>query len=88
MLDKQRYTLEHKYVILIAFPLQQWFRQRAPVFRYTYIACLVFFNVLILFHTHLEFQNGHYSSGVSNARVRFIAAMRATCPFCLIARNV
>jgi hypothetical protein len=28
-------------VILIAFPQEQWFRERAPVLRYTYIACLV-----------------------------------------------
>jgi hypothetical protein len=26
---------------LIAFPQQQWFRERASVLRYTYIACLV-----------------------------------------------
>jgi hypothetical protein len=31
----------HKYVIFIAFPLQLWFRERASVLRYTYIACLV-----------------------------------------------
>jgi hypothetical protein len=30
-----------EYVILIAFPLQQWLRQRARMLRYTYIACLV-----------------------------------------------
>jgi hypothetical protein len=29
-----------KYVILIAFPLQQWLDERASVLRYTYIACL------------------------------------------------
>ena len=34
-----------KYVILIAFPQQQWFRKLASVLRHTYIACLVF-----LFH--------------------------------------
>ena len=28
-------------VILIAFPLQQWFRERASLLRYTYIACIV-----------------------------------------------
>jgi hypothetical protein len=28
-------------VILIAFPLQQWLRERASVLRYTYIDCLV-----------------------------------------------
>jgi hypothetical protein len=30
-----------EYVILIAFPLQQWSHERASVSRYTYIACLV-----------------------------------------------
>lgn len=32
---------EYKYVILIAFPLQQWLRERTPMLRYTHIACLV-----------------------------------------------
>jgi hypothetical protein len=30
----------HKYVLLIAFPQQLWFRQPASVLRCTYIACL------------------------------------------------
>jgi len=30
------------YIILIAFPLQQWLHERASVLRFTYIACLVF----------------------------------------------
>jgi hypothetical protein len=30
-----------KYVILIAFPLQQWLHGRASMFCYTYIACLL-----------------------------------------------
>jgi len=30
-----------KYVILIAFLLQQWLHERASVLNYTYIACLV-----------------------------------------------
>ena len=29
------------YLFLMAFPCQQWFRERASVLRYTYIACLV-----------------------------------------------
>jgi hypothetical protein len=28
-------------IILIAFPLQQWFRERSSVLRCTYIACLI-----------------------------------------------
>ena len=51
MLDKQGYTHAHAHapayththtpVIFIAFPRQQSLRERAPVLRYTYIACLV-----------------------------------------------
>jgi hypothetical protein len=29
------------YVTLIAFPLQQWLRERASVLRYTYLGCRV-----------------------------------------------
>ena len=31
------------FVILVTFPLQRWFRERASVLRYTYIACIVQF---------------------------------------------
>jgi hypothetical protein len=37
------HTHTQQYVILIAFPQQQWFRERASMLRYTYIACLVLF---------------------------------------------
>jgi len=30
-----------EYVILIAFPLQQWLHERTSLLHYTYIACLV-----------------------------------------------
>ena len=30
-----------EYVILIAFPLQQWLSEGTAMLRYTYIACLV-----------------------------------------------
>ena len=30
-----------QYVILIAFPQQQWLHERASLLRYTYIACPV-----------------------------------------------
>ena len=40
MLDTQSYKHTHN-VTLIAFPLQQWLRERCAVLRYTYIACLV-----------------------------------------------
>jgi len=31
-----------EYVILIAFPLQQWLRERASMLGYTYTACPVY----------------------------------------------
>ena len=34
-----------EYVILIAFPLQQWLNERASMLRHTYIACLVFVTI-------------------------------------------
>ena len=39
------YTHEHtdQYVILMAFPQQQWFLERASMLRYTYITRLVNF---------------------------------------------
>ena len=30
-----------EYVILIAFPLQQWLHERASILRYAYINCLI-----------------------------------------------
>ena len=35
-----------EYVILIAFPRQQWLCKRASMLCYTYIACLVIYNYL------------------------------------------
>jgi len=32
-----------EYVILIAFPRQQWLHERASMLRYMYIACFVYF---------------------------------------------
>ena len=32
-----------EYVIVFAFPLQQWLRERISLLRYTYIACLAVF---------------------------------------------
>jgi len=30
-----------EYVVIIAFPLQQWFHERASKLRYTHVDCLV-----------------------------------------------
>ena len=37
------HTHKQKYVILIAFPRQQRFRERTSIFHYNYIACIVQF---------------------------------------------
>ena len=37
-----------QYAIIIAFPLQQWLHERASMLRYTYIACIVEFNLKII----------------------------------------
>jgi len=31
-----------QYVMFIAFPLQQWLRERVSMLRYTYIGCIVY----------------------------------------------
>jgi len=33
--------MHSEYVIIVAFPLRQWFHERACMLRYTYIAWLV-----------------------------------------------
>ena len=43
-----------EYIILIAFPLQRWLRERARNLRYTYIACLVILHLLLLSLTLLQ----------------------------------
>ena len=49
-------TTHLEYVILIAFPRQQWLRERASL-RSTYIACLVLHKVyLLLFSGDLRFE--------------------------------
>ena len=45
MLVNEGYKHTHsEYVTVFAFPVQQWWLERASVLRYTYIACLVSFN--------------------------------------------
>jgi hypothetical protein len=37
----RKHSHTDQYVILTAFPQQRWFRERASILRYNYIACLV-----------------------------------------------
>ena len=43
-----------QYIILIAFPQQQWLCERATMLRYTYVACLVrsVIKIALLFFVH------------------------------------
>ena len=42
-LGKKGYIHTHsEYVILLAFPRQQWLLEGTSILRYTYIACLVY----------------------------------------------
>ena len=66
-------THTHQYVILIAFPRQQWFRERASVLRYTCTACIVRIRILdsttlwILFLFHGVFNTARLSTYYSYA---------------------
>jgi hypothetical protein len=42
---KRMHAHTDQYVILIAFPQQQWLRKRASMLRYTYIACVVYYTL-------------------------------------------
>ena len=51
----RRRTLS-EYLMLIAFPLQQWLHERASVSHYTYIACLNFrFSPCIIIVNHFYY---------------------------------
>ena len=34
-------NIHSKFVLLIAFPVQQWLHERASMLRYTYIGCVI-----------------------------------------------
>ena len=38
---QRKHAHTDQYVTLVAFPQQEWFRERATVLRYTHIACIV-----------------------------------------------
>jgi hypothetical protein len=63
-----------EYVILIAFPLQQWFRERASTIRYTYIATPRSFiyapkSYFRKFKQHVKKESSHTAQDKSNNRV-------------------
>ena len=78
-----------EYVILIAFPLQQWLLGSASVLYYTYIACLFFLNIHLI-HVHLGLSRGLYLSGDSNKSVYefLFVTLRATCPTQLVLHDL
>jgi hypothetical protein len=58
----QTHTHTQKYVVLVAFLRQQWFRECTSILRYTYIACLVI----------LRFRNNTIGKNVANALYFYI----------------
>jgi hypothetical protein len=68
-----------EYIIHIAFPRQQWLRERASILRYTYIACFIYpsvihwpinrhYNQLTIMHVVLVFLK-YYSVSVRRKTV-------------------
>ena len=48
-------TITHsQYVLLVAFPLQQWLHECAPMLRYTYTAYFVQVYIEVLLHNSLQ----------------------------------
>ena len=56
MLDNEGYR-HTEYVVLIAFPRQQWLRERASTLRYAYIACRVSYRVRNRVQPHMQQQD-------------------------------
>ena len=76
-----------KYVILIAFPLQQWLHERTLLLLYAYIACLVIsYNGCVLGWVRLfkivRLNHGFSLTGCSDGR-QCIKPMRSVLKFCM-----
>jgi hypothetical protein len=52
-----------EYVILIAFPRQQWIHERATILRYTYIACLILY--ALVFKLDMPIHDTHFSACIT-----------------------
>jgi hypothetical protein len=48
-----------EYVLLIAFPLQQWLHECASMLHYTYVACLVYIKIYNIWLKYFLFQFMH-----------------------------
>jgi hypothetical protein len=53
-----------EYVILIAFPQQQWLHERASMLRYTYITCLISNSRLKIFSNYVAPEVLYYSYNI------------------------
>jgi hypothetical protein len=73
--------MEHikNYLILTAFPWRQWLRERAPMLRYAYSACLVK-------HTAAKPNTSDTNTGLSN--VGTLLKVRSVCIFTFSAFTV
>ena len=66
------HTRTQKYIILITFPLQQWFRQRASKLRHTHIARIIFCSEWFL----------QYTATISTHSIQQFLLMEAYCVLC------
>jgi hypothetical protein len=53
-----------EYVMLIAFPQQQWLNERASMLRYTYITCLILNSRLKIFRNYVAPEVVYYSFNI------------------------
>ena len=57
-----------QYVILITFPLQEWFHERASMLRYTYSTLqpvLFYYEVLYMFHVTCLLYSPRFFTGIN-----------------------
>jgi len=64
-----------EYVMFIAFPLQNWLRERASILRFSYIACIALDAVL---HCSYKRQFGDYKESTI---ISFSSFFAVVCPF-------
>ena len=78
MLIPEATNTHSQYVILIAFPQQQWLRKLSITLRYIYIACLVKSRRELMFHLVTPFL-------VFQVRVELLVTFSAGLEMCAVA---
>jgi hypothetical protein len=72
------HTHTQKYIMLIPLPLQQWFHDRVSVLRCTYIACLVYYSIIVnTFHYPAFWWTPEYTSWPETHSLLFISGIES-----------